>query len=488
MDKTKEADVLHFNGVNGTMGKYDLDPINVAEFARIVLNGPGAPPSDELARKYYRAFWEREVLGIADGRDPRKLDQAGWGVLFARDEDPAVIEALRQLLNLRKEQAGNLYREYSGNGIDAGYAPGESKKDFLERIGAESYGPADPRYAPYYFLIVGDPEKIPFRFQYQLDIQYAVGRICFRTVDEYAAYASNVVESETGTARLPKRALFFGPCHDPATLLSANHLVEPLMRQLQDMKPDWSFESLSRQNATRENLSEALNGGDPPSFLFTGSHGMRFAETDPRQLNHQGALLCQDLTMGQENNPINEDRYFSADDIAAGANLLGSITFHFACFSAGTPCRSNFYYCDGGCQIAEKDFVARLPQMLLAKGALAFIGHVERAWGCSISYRNAPWNDNRHLAVFRSTAKRILDGRPVGFAMEYFDQKYGEYAAALADGIEQVQYELPDAPSDDDIIRLWFAVNDSRNYIVIGDPAVRLPTEGAETTEEDKAP
>jgi hypothetical protein len=65
--------------------------------------------------------------------------------------------------------------------------------------------------------------------------------------------------------------------------------------------------------------------------------------------------------------------------------LRGMLAFFFACYGAGTPRQDDFAHLATGApvEIAPHGFLARLPQQLLKRGALAVVGHVERAWGCS---------------------------------------------------------------------------------------------------------
>lgn len=467
---------LTFNGINGATGDYLLPPMTPQQISRIAQ---GETLDAELRKDLeVRHFLEsQKTMRIAAGRDTGNLAEAGWGIIFAHNADPGVREALGELLEHRRDQAAAVreerYREYLG---EHGYWPGETAYGFLGRFGAGP-GPANPDKVPYYLLIVGDPEAIPYAFQYQLDVERAVGRIHFDTLEEYAQYARSVVQAETSVQR-PRRAVFFGVRNpdDPATTMSDAHLVTPLAQALDASQGDWTIEHIRDDDASKARLQRLMGKDETPALLFTASHGMGFPPEDPRLLPHQGALLCQDWPgPKQHRSEIPQDFYMAADDIDDDAHLLGMIGFHFACYGAGSPHLDDFAHhsFQDVAPIAPHAFVSKLPQRLLGHpkgGALAFVGHIERAWGYSFEWPGAgPQTD-----VFESTLHELMSGVPVGAALEYFNSRYAEISTILTaeqDAIKQTNK----IPNDLHMASVWISNNDARGYAIIGDPAVRLP-------------
>ncbi len=482
MPDTMDDLMLYFNGINGATGGYALPPLRPRELAQIIEQ---EEPDEELLRELEQREAMKAVFHVQG--DAEKLEEVGWGIIFAYDDPQAeaIREALSPLLALRREQAGERYREYLHG---EGYRPGESKNKFLARHGAGP-GVVDPDKVPYYLLIVGGPEHIPYRFQFQLDVQYAVGRLAFDSLDAYAAYAAAVVAAERGEVRLPRRALFFGTENpdDPATALSSEHLVRPVAAAMRDRLPDWALEEVRGEGATKGRLLSALEE-EPPAFLFTASHGMGFPNGDPRQFPHQGALLCQDWPGPRRwREPIPQEFYLAGDDIPSDARLAGSMAFFFACYGAGTPREDQFAFRLYGdpqrAQIAPRPFLAALPQRLLGHphgGFLAVVGHVERAWGYAFSWPRA----GEQTTTFEEVVGQVMEGRPVGLALDPLNGRYAEIASDLSQMMEDLHFQVP--VDERELAGLWTANNDARAYVLLGDPAVRLPL--ADSQEEARRP
>ena len=114
--------------------------------------------------------------------------------------------------------------------------------------------------------------------------------------------------------------------------------------------------------------------------------------------------------------------------------------------------------------------MARLPQRLLGHprgGALAVVGHVDRAWGTSFA-----WEGARQLATFESALTKLFAGDRLGFVMEDFNNRYAELSTEVATRIEAIKFREIVPPEE--LARLWTANSDARNYVVVGDPAVKL--------------
>jgi hypothetical protein len=467
--------VLVVNGVDATSGDYLLPPIGAGDLARAVLGaGTDARTTSALQERHRRR--SEDHLAPRFGTDEADLSQTGWGVLFAADSDVAgLVTSLRPLLDLRRGQASTrseqLYRELRD---EQGYRRGETKDDFLRRHGAGP-GPVRPEVLPFYLLLVGGPDEIPFEFQYQLGVQHAVGRIAFDDLAGYARYARNVVSAESRERRhRPVRFSVFAPRaeQDPATRLSSELLALPLAESLATAGEEWAVTRLVEHGAHKGDLVELLAGPERPDLLLTASHGVGFPSGHPGQREAQGALLCQDWP-GPGSGPVTAGQYLAATDLAARPeiDLTGMVAVCFACFGAGTPRYDDFTRRAGRpVELAVTPFVAALPQELLGRenGAQAVVGHVDRAWSYSFAWPGA----GAQTEVFRSLLSRIGAGDPLGAAMSYLTDRYAELATDLTQAIEQVQ--LGRRLEDEQLAGLWTAYADARDFVVIGDPAVSL--------------
>src|SRR6266487_4007273 len=166
---------LVFNGININTGDYLISPMTPKEFSALVQQEILAA-THPLALLRARNAWGEGRMGVQDHIDNQDLAEAGWGIIFPAHLDSTHLEALKTalhpLLTLREQQAGACYKVFCGQD---GYRPKDTPLSWLPRHGMSPAEQANPPVIPYYLLLVGSPEEIPFDFQYDLDVIYAVG-------------------------------------------------------------------------------------------------------------------------------------------------------------------------------------------------------------------------------------------------------------------------------------------------------------------------
>jgi hypothetical protein len=472
-----DPNLIYVNGIDYDTGNYSVTPRSIEDLARQVLNRPGVEAFSGLHGEIPSRF------AIPFGVDFTKLEDAGWGIIFHEHAPPEVAAALEPLIKLRGKQAGDRCKVLD-------YKQGEQVRDWYRRHRI-SAGNVDPEIVPFYLLIVGPPDLIPFDFQYLLGVEYAVGRLDFEKSVEYERYARSIVDYE-GAGSLPngKEISFWGTRHsgDPATNLSASMLIEPLANGIPGAagalsRPVHAQVGYARrlsvgEDATKERLLAELHAAAPPAMLFTASHGMAVRPGRANQLTDQGALLCQDWPgFGS----VQAQHFLAATDVADDANVNGLVAFLFACFSDGTPDVDQFpmdlSQAGTTAPPAKKPFIAALPRRLLAHpngSALAVIGHIDRAWGFSIQADKVP---DAQIATFRNSIGYILSGAPIGYAV---CGQFGSRFAMLSTELASVTAPtLPAAMrlSDRDLVSRWLERNDAQNYVLLGDPAARIRKE-----------
>ncbi len=476
---------VSFNGIRGDTGAYAFPPKTPKALADTLktlgplkravraqtMYGPFVAafakqpnPKDQLDDEAYLTTG----LGVKDLDD---LAQVGWGILYPKHLEKQLLEPLTPLLELRRRQAGALYREIA-------YEPGQTRLELMEKQETPLLG-VYPHQCPYYLLIVGQPKEIPFQLQYGLDRQSAVGRLALDHPQEYGNYANNVVRHEM--RQTPKlNVCFFGTQHenDSSTALSSEYLVKDLARRTANSFDPSRYQVSTRlgEEASKLALSKLMGGPLTPDLLLTSTHGVILRPHEREREFRQGAAICSDWSgpKGWSGKPVPERFIFAGKDIGSHANFNGMISLLYSCYSGGTPQFSSFPLEPQLSPDREsaQPFMAHLPKRMLAveQGARAVVAHIDTTFIWSFLNEKK----QEQTEIFQAFFRELLEGRTVGYAMNVFQRAFLERLALYQELVE-TQNKRQLRWSDDRLVQTWFAVNDLRNYVLLGDPAVRLP-------------
>lgn len=436
---------------SGKLARGDLD-LGQRAAKRFALNSAGEPPGALLAP------------GVkADLADWKHAD-VGWGLVAATSRTlPAAIK------NLVSFRGGQVFR-YQG----------ESERRFtflcneaLNRDVAVAGSPIGngPGRLPYYLMILGGPDEVPWALQFALASTRAVGRLPLAGT-ELANHVRALLDD------------FKGGGADPYTTVtwSVDLGVEDithLMRKFLAEKIHAEFVADPEMGATRSiNLGGDVDGlvaalkEQHPGVIVTTSHGM----TGP--LDDVAAMRAQ---MGA---PVDRHGKALTPALLDGWAPAGAVWYCHACCSAGAEAPSVFapLFDEGtGLRLilegisAAGAMVAPLPLALLghAKPARAFIGHVEPTFDWTL--RN-PVNQQVVTkpivdAIYPNLFQRF-PRTPIGHAFRQVYANIGSYLAnwqVARQGFDSGASNLPE------LMNLQLSARDLQGMVILGDPAVTLP-------------
>jgi len=431
-----------------------------------------------------------------EGGDPNDLEVQRWGVIAPQGpEGDRLLALIQPLLAHRQEQQGDKVRVYR--------VPAQMTHEEAMRWKKREFDSGSDLNikVPRYQLILGDLDQVPLALQQVQASDGYVGRLAFSADEDYAAYVDKVLRWERrSTGQGQGRAMFF-TVHDGTAATAVGHraLVGPGVEVVR-----------RRQAAGQYPARDILEFGDPvtpspdellaqtaafdPSVLFTLSHG----EGAPRggwrspeaQRERQGAM-----SFGREGR-------LTGDDLRDRPFMPGGVWFMLACYGAGTPSASAYKHWLEALAAAgqfrgkvdsvlaglpgprDRPFIAALPKAVLANsdGPLAFMGHIDLAWTYSFQELDSGATNRpaRYMAITRSILKRDRVGVSMRELLRYFDQTNIELTSLHDMEIQARSMKLPYQADRARQGHLWMLRQDLAAYVLLGDPAVRLPVGGGE--------
>ena len=471
------------NGINYSTGKPLVDPIDEESFGNRIQQSlfQNAKEIQSLTQtsfiaKSFRGEIERTTLDLGNPK------VAGWTFLLS-ESDPKfseIVEIINPLAKHRNMENPKSPLTFDKN--EENDQPLEQWSDWLK----DNYHSLvlEGKKTPHYVLIIGGPDLIPFKFQSLFDSAAAVGRVAFDSMEDLQNYVEKIIYLEKlHEPEVRKEAIMFaldGGIKD-ATYFSHRYMAKPLTDHLNNTL-GFKTNAILGESATKQNLINSFLGSHP-AVVYTASHGLGAPDEDLQtQKSINGAICCQHKS-GQ---PIDNDILFTATDVEQNKDenfLEGSIFIQFACFGYGTPSQSDFMHWLGQPELNSKaDFIAALPKKLLAHphGPIVYVGHVDTAWLHGFDDPDNPFIFEKwdpRIAPFVFALNTLLkEVNPVGMALAEMNKRYDVNNAILTSALDRLKRKKMHITSDfySKIADVFINRNDAQNYMVFGDPAVRL--------------
>ncbi len=400
--------------------------------------------------------------------------EVGWGVVMADDDTVAVGDravgtdappAVRRLLAARDGAPILRYRPELGTVRLCRYYPDGARE--TPEIGLSVFG-VGPGRLPRYLLIVGGPERVPWRLQFALNRRHLVGRLDL-SEEGLDRYVGALLDNWPDAPADPGRAVVWSTNHDSMT-----QTMDITFASQVDAGLAGDAELTVRRLAGDQAVAPALVSSLAtlrPALVVTSSHGM----TGP--LDDAAAMRA---TLGL---PVGQDRVaLDPSGLLEGWDPYGATWVAQACCSAGSNLGTSY---DG--LLAEDTLAYRVvhgvaalgPQISPLPAALlgaerplrAFIGHVEPTFDWTLYIPDT----GQHVVtrLVRGIYPGFFQRRPLGVALSEYYTDVAALYGKLSDARIDVDAALLGARERATYYKL--TALDRESLVILGDPTAMLP-------------
>ena len=437
-----------------------------------------------------------EVHDFADfSDDPNDLSLQRWSVIAP--EGPAgdaLLALVEPLIRKREEDQGAPIVPYRvPAGMDAEAAIRWSKHVYHD----ESVALED---LPRYLLMLGDVDEVSLSLQQVMASEALIGRLVSPSAAGYAAYVEKLLRWEGAPSKEAEaRALFFtAQDGTAATTIGHKALVAPSVQRCRDTRKRGGFRAKEIEEIGYDGAEEARDAlldqiaRPEPSMLFTMSHGLGAPRRGWKSVDEQRAVQgAMSLGAGVR---------IAAEDIGDRPFLPGGIWFFLACYGGGTPATSAYHpwlsrlrdaggfggrvdgVLAGLPKPGDRPFIAALPQAALAnpEGPLAVMAHIDLAWTYSFQDMGPDGKDraSRFEGIWSSLVKGARSGNSYNELLRYLGHANYELTTMYNQEARAETQKMPLAPDQaraKQRANLWMLREDLAGYVLLGDPAARLP-------------